>query len=176
MTVANEGSFTKAAAALDISQPAVSQHISELERTTGVKLFERLHGENRLTQQGQLFQIHAKRILDAYAAASAIFSPFYPAVVRVNASDEVYLYINKALELFGVIHPEVQFLRSEDPASELSFSLLPSQDQKSLTSHVSHTPSNLPNEISSLRLCAVPSDSFSQTELYRNLLKYLSEI
>ena len=41
MTVAKEGSFTKAAAKLNISQPAVSQHVSELEKTTGVKLFER---------------------------------------------------------------------------------------------------------------------------------------
>ena len=36
-TVAAEGSFTKAAAVLGVSQPAVSQNIAELEKLSGVK-------------------------------------------------------------------------------------------------------------------------------------------
>ena len=96
MTVAKEGSFTKAAAVLNISQPAVSQHVSELERTTGVKLFDRLHGEVKLTEPGKAFQFRAKEILDAYSAASILFSPFEAAVIRIKASDELYLYIYKA--------------------------------------------------------------------------------
>lgn len=176
LTVSKHGSFTKAAAELKISQPAVSQHISELERVTGVKLFDRLHGEVRLTQQGSVFQIHAKRILDAYAEASALFSPYEPASVRVKASDEVYLYIYKALELFSQIHPEVHFHRSDVPDTELAFSLLPASEQKCVTSHISHASSHVPNEISTLRLCVIPSDSFSQTDLCRNLVKYFSDI
>ena len=168
MAVAKEGSFTKAAAELKISQPAVSQHISELERTTGVKLFERLHGEIRLTEPGRIFQIHARRILDAYFSASALFSPFEPAVIRVKASGEVYLYIYKALELFSQMHPEVQFMRSDDEDAELSFSLLPAPDHKYMSMHI-------PNEISQMRLCAAPAGSFSETELCRNLLIYLSD-
>ena len=35
MAVATEGSFTKAAAVLGISQPAVSQNIAELEKSSG---------------------------------------------------------------------------------------------------------------------------------------------
>ena len=42
MTVAQAGSFTKAASVLGISQPAVSQNVAELERLSGRKLFERL--------------------------------------------------------------------------------------------------------------------------------------
>ena len=38
MTVAAEGSFTKAAQALNISQPAVSQHIAELEKNGSITL------------------------------------------------------------------------------------------------------------------------------------------
>ena len=169
MAVSKEGSFTKAAAVMNISQPAVSQHISELEKLTGVKLFERLRGEVKLTEPGKLFQIRAKEILAAYSSASSLFSPFSSAIVRVRASEEVYLYINKALELFTQIHPEVQFLKSDDPDSELMFSLLPAHEQKSLD-----TP--LPNQISMLRLCAVPSDTFSQTDLCKNLLKCLSDL
>ena len=125
MTVAKEGSFTKAAAVLNISQPAVSQHVSELERTTGVKLFDRLHGEVKLTEPGRIFQYRAKEILDAYSSASSLFSPFEPAAVRVKASDELYLYIYKALETFMNIHPEVQFVRSSDEDSEISFTFIP---------------------------------------------------
>ena len=50
MAVASEGSFTKAASVLGVSQPAVSQNVADLERMTGVKLFERLRGEVNLTK------------------------------------------------------------------------------------------------------------------------------
>ena len=45
MAVAEEGSFTKAAASLGVTQPAVSQNIADLEKVTGQKLFERMRGE-----------------------------------------------------------------------------------------------------------------------------------
>lgn len=168
MTVAKEGSFTKAAAALDISQPAVSQHISELERTTGVKLFERLHGEIKLTEPGKVFQFRAKEILDAYSAASTLFSPFEPAAIRVKASDELYLYIYKALESFMNIHPEVQFVRSSDEDSELSFSFGPAPK---IMGGISATH----NSISYLTLSCQPSEVFSQTALFKSLRSFLSD-
>ena len=55
VAVAQQKSFTRAAAVLGISQPAVSQHVSELERQLSVKLFERLHGETVLTDAGKVF-------------------------------------------------------------------------------------------------------------------------
>ena len=61
--VAEEGSFTKAARALGITQPAVSQNIAELEKITGVRLFDRHRGEVVLTEQGRVFGEYAARIL-----------------------------------------------------------------------------------------------------------------
>ena len=52
VTVAKEGSFTKAAAALGVTQPAVSQNIAELERLLERKLFDRMKGETLLTPEG----------------------------------------------------------------------------------------------------------------------------
>ena len=168
MTVAKEGSFTKAAVDLDVSQPAVSQHISELERITGVKLFERLRGEVRLTEQGRIFQNRAKEILQAYSVASSLFSPFEPATVRVRASDELYLYIYNALENFMKVHPEINIVRSEDSDCELSFSLLPAPKNMGGIS-ATH------NIISSLYLSCQPSETFSQTALSESLRRYLSD-
>ncbi len=73
MTVAAQRSFTKAATALGISQPAVSQNISELEKMVGVKLFDRLRGEVAITPQGLVFQSHAEKILDSYNNMNHLF-------------------------------------------------------------------------------------------------------
>lgn len=168
MAVAEEKSFTKAANRLGISQPAVSQHISELEKTTGVRLFERLHGEIRLTSQGSVFQEHALRILQAYQSTSSLFLPLSAASVRINASDEVYLYIYTALELFHSIHPEIDFVRSADMDSELSFVLKPAPRTMGGIS-ATH------NIISSLFLCCKPSEPFSRTELFECLRVFLAD-
>ncbi len=73
MTVASERSFTKAASALGISQPAVSQNISELEKVMGIKLFDRLRGEVVITPQGKIFHQYATRILASYEDMNMIF-------------------------------------------------------------------------------------------------------
>lgn len=168
MTVAQEGSFTKAAAKLNISQPAVSQHISELERTTGTKLFERLRGEVALTEQGRVFQIHAKNILDAYKSASNLFSPVQSSVVRLKASEEIYLYIYKALENFTNVHPQVEIVRCDDADADLTFKL--TQAPK-IMGGISATH----NIISSLYLCCQPSETFAQTELFKSLRSFLAD-
>jgi DNA-binding transcriptional LysR family regulator len=63
MAVCRERSFTKAAAELGVSQPAVSQNIAELERIVGMKLFARLKGEIALTGEGEVFKDYAERLL-----------------------------------------------------------------------------------------------------------------
>ncbi len=54
--VAELGSFTAAAKALGVSQPAVSQHIAELEKFAGGRLFERHRGHVALTERGRRFR------------------------------------------------------------------------------------------------------------------------
>jgi DNA-binding transcriptional LysR family regulator len=168
MTVAQEKSFTKAANLLNISQPAVSQHISELEKMSGVKLFERLHGEVRLTTQGSVFLEHAARILQAYRSASSLFSPMSEALVRVKASDEVYACLQDAFATFSQMHPEVEFRRSEDTDSELSFVLKPAPKTMGGI-YATH------NIISTMYLFCKPSEAFAQTELFNRLRGFLSD-
>ena len=67
------GSFTKAAGMLGISQPAVSQNISELEKELGIQLFTRSGGKVETTRQGEIFMRYADRISSAYDSVSAAF-------------------------------------------------------------------------------------------------------
>jgi len=76
LMTAREGSFTRAASRLGISQPAVSQNIAEIEKGFNVKLFERGRGSVSLTPEGHVFLSYAERIDTSYAELQAIFSDF----------------------------------------------------------------------------------------------------
>lgn len=124
MTVAREKSFTKAAAELGITQPAVSQNVSELEKATGVKLFERLRGEVVLTPQGEVLLEHAVRIAEECTAAGNLFVHLQDAQVRISASEELYsFFVAPALEEFMTVHPEVSFEKAIFEDADLVFEL-----------------------------------------------------
>ena len=61
--VASLGSFTAAAKALGISQPAVSQNISELEKFAGARLLRRSRGGVELTATGKRLLSRAEAVL-----------------------------------------------------------------------------------------------------------------
>lgn len=62
LTAAELGSFTRAAAALNFTQPAVSHHISQLERQLGVTLFVRAKGKISLTPEGEIVVQYVRRM------------------------------------------------------------------------------------------------------------------
>ena len=66
VTAARTLSFSKCAAALNITQPAVSRHIGELEARYGMPLFSRGASGVTLTKAGELLLSHAERLLSAY--------------------------------------------------------------------------------------------------------------
>ena len=63
LALAREGSITKAADVLHITQPTLSRQLSQLEVETGVVLFERGNRSIRLTGEGLLLQRRAEEIL-----------------------------------------------------------------------------------------------------------------
>ena len=75
MAVAENGSFTIAAKALGVTQPAVSQNIAELERNMGAELFTRGRGAVTLTAAGITFKEYAEKILYWYSAAGQLVGP-----------------------------------------------------------------------------------------------------
>lgn len=62
LEIIKHGSFSEAAAALNISQPAVSLHVQRLERELGARLLDRGGARVRLTPHGETFLRHAKHI------------------------------------------------------------------------------------------------------------------
>ena len=65
-TVADEGSMSLAAKKLHITQPSVSQAVSELEKYYGIRLFERLSQKIYLTKEGELMLSFSRHILDSF--------------------------------------------------------------------------------------------------------------
>lgn len=66
LKIVDTGSYTRAAEQLSLSQPAVSQHIRQLEDELGVKLFEHNRGRFRLTAEGNIVAGYARRIAALY--------------------------------------------------------------------------------------------------------------
>ncbi|MEV5895393.1 LysR family transcriptional regulator [Nonomuraea fuscirosea] len=69
--VAERLSFSAAAADVGMSQPAMSQAITRLERATGVRLFERSAREVRLTAEGKALLAYAEQVIDSVQAFGA---------------------------------------------------------------------------------------------------------
>jgi DNA-binding transcriptional LysR family regulator len=63
VAVVRGGGFTKAAALLHLSQPAVSRRLDLLERELGAPLFERMRSGVILTEAGRTFLPHAEGLL-----------------------------------------------------------------------------------------------------------------
>lgn len=63
LAIAENSSFTRAAARLRITQPTLSHQIKQLEREIGAQLLDRVGNAVRLTEQGKVFRSNAVRAL-----------------------------------------------------------------------------------------------------------------
>lgn len=114
LKVAELGSFTLAAKELGISQPAVSQSITALEKSLGTQLLSRARGEIYLTAEGTAFREYAEKIAYWYGAAQAMFGAEGKITVnrpvRIAADPVVASYLLPGV--LGAIyssHPEASF-------------------------------------------------------------------
>src|SRR6185503_13058242 len=74
--VYEEGSFSRAASKLHLSQPTVSGHIKNLEEAIGARLFDRLPRQAVPTRVGEILYIHGRAILNEKDATIQELSKF----------------------------------------------------------------------------------------------------
>ena len=111
-TVADRLSFTKAAAALLISQPAVTKQINELERLLGKPLFLRHGNRISLTDDGVRLLEYANRILALYGELRDAFveeQGAFSGEIRLGASTTLSQYVLPGLlAKFRKLYPDVR--------------------------------------------------------------------
>lgn len=69
LAVADHGNFTRAAEALHVSQPTLSQQIKQLEREVGATLLDRSGRTVRLTDAGEAYARHGRLAIQGIDAA-----------------------------------------------------------------------------------------------------------
>jgi DNA-binding transcriptional LysR family regulator len=112
--VVERGSFTRAAKELNLSQPAVTHQIHELERRFNVPLVERLGKRVYLTQAGEKLIEHARNLLEDDARACADMRRFGDGSlgrVRVGTSMTALMY---------VLPPILRQLKTDHPQLEIN--------------------------------------------------------
>ena len=109
--IARAGSFSQAADALHLSQPAVSHHIRHLERACGVPLLERVGRRAVPTQAGTLLLEYAVRSFNELAAARAALQQLKGVIagrVRVGTGATASIYLLPAvLRRLRARHPRL---------------------------------------------------------------------
>lgn len=124
-TVCEEGSITKAAGKLYMTQPAVSHVIHELEEELGTVLFDRISKKVFLNQTGKLFLKKTVRILELYEDLErGVYDLEKQAVLRVGASITISnFWLPSAMKQFKERYPEtpvsVQVCKASDVLSML---------------------------------------------------------
>jgi DNA-binding transcriptional LysR family regulator len=109
LAVADTGSFTKAAARLQLSQPTVSQHVRRLEHAAGRMLIARDTRDVRLTDNGDAMAGFARSILAAHAAAESYFTgSAMRGRLRFGAADDLAItQLPRILRDFRQLHPNI---------------------------------------------------------------------
>jgi DNA-binding transcriptional LysR family regulator len=112
--VAQTGSMTLGAESLDISQPAVSKQVQELESSLHVHLFDRIGRRVRLTQAGEILADYARRLFavahEAEEAMADVRTVGRGKLV-IGASTTIGTYLLPAVVAeFWRRHPKVELL------------------------------------------------------------------
>jgi len=112
-TVAQRLSFTKAAAELFITQPAVTKHIKELEHQLNQQLFRRNGSSIILTTAGKILLQYAEKIFQTYTDLEtelAQLNNLEAGTLHIGASTTVaQTILPKILALFKKTYPAVAF-------------------------------------------------------------------
>jgi LysR family transcriptional regulator, cyn operon transcriptional activator len=119
VAIADHGTFTQAAAALHLSQPALSHAVARLERDLGSRLFERSAAGTRLTEAGRAFLAPARRALaeaDSGRAAVEEVAGVLSGELRVALVRTAVVEASRLVLEFHRRHPGVSIVVDEPAA------------------------------------------------------------
>lgn len=123
LVVARQQSFTRAARAMGLAQPALSQQMKRLEEELGVLLLDRSTRPLTLTEAGHAFEVRAERILaDARLAREEMRE--YAGVGRgklvIGALPALAAWLPNVLGSFHASHPLTEMILREENTEELA--------------------------------------------------------
>ena len=121
-SLATHGSFSRAAEALKVSQPALSRGIKELEAQVGMPLFDRSRSANELTDFGRVFMERAADLLSDAADLErevALARDLATGEISVGAGPHAMEALMPACAgAFAAAHPGVRLrLQMDSPAA-----------------------------------------------------------
>ena len=120
--VATYGSISQAAEILNISQPAVSQALKNLESSLGGKLFLRTSRGVKLTPEGEMLYTHITKGYENIATGEEIFNRLINldrGEITVGASDMTLKYfLLPYLEKFHAMYPDIKIMVTNGPTPE----------------------------------------------------------
>ncbi|MGL4412517.1 MAG: LysR substrate-binding domain-containing protein [Bacteroidales bacterium] len=123
VTVAELLSFTRASDKLNITQPAVTKHVRELERKIGGALFLRMGSRIELTPRGEKLLFFARQILEDYRKLEEAFHEevgLFEGDLRIGASSTISNYLlPKALAHFRKLYPRVNVEQSNGNSEDI---------------------------------------------------------
>lgn len=148
VAVAEEGSFTKAAARMYVAQSGVSAQILQLERELGQRLFDRSPRSVRLTKVGTALLTHARAALAAVSEAKQVADEYRDALrgnvsVGLAASSSVAFNLVDMLAQFHRDHPMVEISLLEASAEDLINGLLDGRHDVAIMSPPATLPADL---------------------------------
>jgi DNA-binding transcriptional LysR family regulator len=117
LRVAQEGSFSAAGRQLMLSPSAVSKLIARLEARLNVRLFDRISGSIRLTQEGETFRHACQRVVEAVVDAENQLSA---SDAEVSGVLHIHTALTTAKYLLAPLLPE---LLRKHPKLRLEFIL-----------------------------------------------------
>lgn len=119
LTVAETGSFSRAADVLNVSQPALSAQIKEFERRLGFSLFHRSSRRIALTPEGRLFIDRARRLVTETEWANQAAKDIRTNRLRIGAAHHTadIPERNHLIDRFQLVEPDVpmRVLRRSPP-------------------------------------------------------------
>ena len=126
MAVAEYQSFTRAAEALYVSQPTLSQQIKQLEDLLDVQLLDRTGRNVRLTAAGEVYLQHARRALVELDAGSRAISELHDlsrGSLRLGMTPISDYLATPLLDLFNGRYPGITVSTLEMPQSDIEAAL-----------------------------------------------------